>query len=195
MKNIIKTIIPSSTAVMMTLFLPIIASIYFAVTHFADKMTAAGDMAYIEAQHDLLGRFFINENLVNGFNRLMDFVFWGVIALVVMVLIWVISSIRVSIKNHYAQEEFTNFRANKFLWHQNFFVVFVLRTILIVLIGYSFLAILGKVLPRLSVDISSVVGSFNAVNLRQALVSVVILIGYQLLVITSIKIFKHLQAD
>ena len=137
MKNVIKTILPSPVAVLLTLFLPVIASVYLIVTHYAEQVITSEETAYTVAQNQVLGKLFFSTSLIDSFNRIMDFVFWGVIAFVVMIIIWAIGYIKVTVKNHYAQEDFTNFQEDKLLWHEHFVVVIMLKIISICLIIYS----------------------------------------------------------
>jgi hypothetical protein len=178
-----------------TFFLPILASIYFITTHYADQYTKLEEMAYTEAQQNFLGNLFLKQQMIEWFNRLMDFVFWGIIGIIVMVLVWAFSAIRIAIKNHYAQEDFANFQTERTIWHEHFFTVLVLKVALVILITYTTLLIIGRALPRLSVDVARATDAFSATTLLQALMTGATIVGYQLLIICCVKIFKHLQAD
>lgn len=176
------------------LALPLVLTIYFIVTQYSDRFVVEQNISYFDVQNNWLGRLFLDQKWLEWFNRFMDFAFWGMAALVVLILVWAVSSVKVSFKNHYAQQSFTNFMADKKSWHGQFFVVLGLKASLVVLIIYSVLAIVGKIIPQLAANISLALQVAHWPTVRPVVIAFITIVGYQFVIATCIKTFKHLRA-
>lgn len=191
----LKTILPSAAVFSALFALPIALIIYFVVSQYSDRFILEQNITYFDVQNNWLGQAFIDQKWLEWFNRFMDFAFWGVAALVILLLVWAISSAKIAFKNHYAQENFTNFSVNKSSWHGHFFTVFVLKAILIAIIVYAVLAVVGKQIPVLSIQVSVALFDTTWTSIYPAMLTGFVLVGYQLLIVICIKLFKHLRAN
>mgnify|MGYP001032057690 CR=1 FL=1 len=194
LSSYLKNILPSPAVFASFFVLPLILTIYFTVTQYSDRFIVEQDISYFDVQNNWLGQVFLDQKWIDWFNRFMDFAFWGMAALIVIIAIWAITSAKISFKNHYAQEDFNNFHVSKSSWHGHFFIVFLLKCSLVVIVIYSMLSVIGKVVPQLSVAIALALQEFTWQTVYPVLLSCIALVAYQFLFTSSIKIFKHLRA-
>lgn len=195
MKSSLSKLLPSPTVTVSLLSLPIVLTLYFVITKYSQDFVIEQDLTYLDVQNNWLGQVLVQQSYLEWFNRFMDFAFWGVLALVVIVGVWAVGAMRISFKNHFAQEDFVNFKENKASWHGNFFIVLLLRIILGILILYSFFAIAGRYIPLLSVGVSELVAGVRSDGIQNIVVSFAAIFGYQYLIAVTVKIFKYLRAE
>lgn len=195
MKNNLLKLLPSITVTLSLFVLPLVLTFYFIFTQYSQNFIAEQEITYFDVQSSWLGQLVVGQQYLTWFNRFMDFAFWGVLALVVLVGIWAFGSTKVSLQNHYAQEGFQNFRQNKVSWHERFFVVFLLRCSLVILILYSLFAIAGKYIPQLSANISQALIDREINSYVSVLFVFLILFAYQYLIAVCVKLFKYLSAE
>lgn len=195
MKKRYRELLPSGAATLGMLALPLVLTLYFVITRYSQEFIASTQVNYFDVQESLLTQWFISQAWLEWFNRFMDFAFWGVIALIVIMCAWAYSSTKVALSNHYTQQEFANFKTTKTAWHEKFFIVLIIKVILIVLVLYSIFAIIGKSIPQLAASISAVVYDFNVAGLKSPIVAFLAIFIYQYLIASSIKIFKHLSSE
>jgi hypothetical protein len=191
----LKSIFPGPAIIASFFALPLVLTMYFVVTQYSDRFILEQNVSYFDVQSNWLGQFILDQKWLDWFNRFMDFAFWGIGALIVLVGLWAISSAKVSFKNHYAQEDFKNFSASKSSWHSKFFIVLLLKIVLVVLFTYSILAIVGKLIPQLSLTVSGALQEVSWATIYPVLLVCLGIIAYQFLLVTSIKLFKHLRAE
>ena len=194
-QSILKYLLPSPAVAVSLLVLPSALSLYFLVTQYSDRFVAEQDVSYLDVQSSWLSRLFLDQSWLSWFNRFMDFALWGLLAIAVLVAIWFFGSAKVAVKNHYAQEDFKNFRASKNSWHGKFFVVAFLKFLLIIVQIYSVLSIVARLTPRLSVDISFLLQGFSRQGLITVLVTCAYMILLQLSIVVSFKLFKLLRSE
>ena len=144
-QNILKYILPSPAVAVSLFILPFVLSVYFLATQYSDRFVSEQDISYLDVQSSWLSRLFLDQSWLSWFNRFMDFALWGLLAIVILFAIWFFGSAKVAVKNHYAQEDFRNFKASKNSWHGQFFVVALLKFLLIIVILYSFLSIVTQI--------------------------------------------------
>lgn len=195
MKNNFFSLLPSRAATLSLLALPSLLTFYFVATQYSQNFIVEQEITYFEVQSNWLGQLVLDQQYLEWFNRFMDFAFWGMLALVVLIIAWAFGSSRTSLQNHYAQERFQNFHESKVHWHEHFFVVLFLKSILVVLIVYSFFAIIGKYIPQLSANISTLLASPVTHNYMSVALTFCVLFVYQYVIAASIKLFKHMKAE
>ncbi len=195
MRKYFSAIFPSLAALLATLVLPIGLAVYYVVTGYSSSYVAEQNINYFDVQGNFLGTAFLEQGWISWFNRFMDFAIWGILAAVVLVGIWLVSSAKVATKNHYAQEDFKNFQSSQTSWHSHFFVVALLKFILVAVIIYSVLAIVGKSVPQLQTTITIVLNQFSWEGVKAAVLAGLSIVLLQCMIIASIKTFKHLSLD
>ncbi|MDQ5913035.1 MAG: hypothetical protein QG659_457, partial [Patescibacteria group bacterium] len=115
MKNILK-LFPSPATTLSLFILPVLFSIYYVVTKFSDRFIAEQEITYFDVQNSWTGQFFVTQTWLEWFNRFMDFALWGMLAAIILIFAWFVSSARTALSNHEAVEEFKNFREEKSSW-------------------------------------------------------------------------------
>lgn len=193
--NYIKHILPSIPVCIGLLIVPLLLTTYFVVTQFSDQFIAENSADFYSVQNEWLNPIFINSDWINWVNRFMDFAFWGMLALIVMVIGWSISSAKVAFKNHYAIEEFANFRESRISWHSQFYVVSFLKIATLIIMVYAIIAVLALQAPQLSLDVSIMLKKFSTQALKDVVLTASTLYLYSLLAVAAFKTFRYLRAD
>ncbi len=194
MKNILK-LFPSPATTLSLFILPVLFSIYYVVTKFSDRFIAEQEITYFDVQNSWTGQFFVTQTWLEWFNRFMDFALWGMLAAIILIFAWFVSSARTALSNHEAVEEFKNFREEKSSWQQNFIIVSVVKFVLVVMMVITFFALLGQAIPLLGMNISSILDNYTLSALWALAYSVLLVVFLQFLLITCVKIFKITRVD
>lgn len=195
MKNNLLKLFPSATTATLLFALPIILAFYFIISRYSQDFITQQQINYFDVQNNWLGQVFINQEWLSWFNRFMDFAIWGVLAAVVLLGMWLFSAGRVSMQNHYAQQEFTNFRVPKNTWHTHFLVVITLKLLLVLVIIVSLFSLIAQAIPLLDTNISYMLQSFSWQKLWQVIVAGLLIVFLEYLIATCIKLFKTIHAD
>jgi hypothetical protein len=182
MKNILK-LFPSSATTLSLFILPVLFSIYYVVTKFSDRFITEQEITYFDVQNSWTGQFFVTQTWLEWFNRFMDFALWGMLAAIILILAWFVSSARTALSNHEAVEEFKNFREEKSSWQQNFIIVSVVKFVLVVMMVITFFALLGQAIPLLGMNISSILDNYT--------LSALWALAYSVLLVVFSAIFAH----
>ncbi len=194
MKNILK-LFPSPATTLSLFILPVLFSIYYVVTKFSDRFITEQEITYFDVQNSWTGQFFVTQTWLEWFNRFMDFALWGMLAAIILILAWFVSSARTALSNHEAVEEFKNFREEKSSWQENFIVVAIVKFVLVVMMVITFFALLGQAIPLLGMNISSILDYYTLGALWALAYSVILVVFLQFLFITCVKIFKITRVD
>lgn len=194
MKNILK-LFPTPAVTLSLFILPVLFSIYYVVSKFSDRFISEQEITYFDVQNSWTGQFFVTQAWLEWFNRFMDFALWGMLAAIILILAWFVSSAKTAISNHEAVEGFKNFREQKNSWHQNFVVVAIVKVLLVIMMAITFFALLGQAIPLLGMNVSSIIESYNLSALWALLYSILLVVFLQFLFITLIKIFKITRVD
>jgi hypothetical protein len=195
-RSYLQAILPTTAVAVSLLVLPFVLTVYFVVSQYSNRFILEQEVTYLDVQNNWLGQIMLNQSWVEYFNRFMDFAFWGFAAFIVLILAWAIGSTKVAFKNHYAAQEFNNFQVNKSTWHGSFFIVLVLKVMLVGIMLYALLAIIGRQAPALSAHISILLqGRVTWVALQPVLLSNAYIFLLQYVIAVSLKSFKHLQAN
>ena len=194
MKNILK-LFPSSATTLSLFILPVLFSIYYVVTKFSDRFITEQEITYFDVQNSWTGQFFVTQTWLEWFNRFMDFALWGMLAAIILILAWFVSSARTALSNHEAVEEFKNFREEKSSWQENFIVVAIVKFVLVVMMVITFFALLGQAIPLLGMNISSILDNYSLSAIWALTYSVLLVVFLQFMFITCVKIFKITRVD
>ncbi|MDQ5912664.1 MAG: hypothetical protein QG659_86 [Patescibacteria group bacterium] len=194
MKNILK-LFPSPAVTLSFFILPVVFSIYYVVTRFSDRFIAEQEITYFDVQNSLVGTFFVTQGWLDWFNRFMDFALWGMLAGMVLIAAWLISSARTAFKNHETETKFRNFTVSKESWHGQFIAVAAVKILLIVVMLFCFFSLLGQAIPLLAANIATLLQSITTSGVLATLYSVLIIVFLQFLFATSIRVFKLTHAD
>lgn len=169
----------------------LILTAYFFASQYSNQVITQQELSYYDVQQNWLGSFIMNQSWLDGLNRFMDFAFWGVAALVVMLIAWAFGSAKVAVGNHRAVESFVNFREEKRSWRGRFYVVLALRIGIVLLLAYLLIATLSRFIPELSVAVTMVLQSFTTSTLITLILACTVLYAVQYIALVAIKIFKH----
>ncbi len=194
MKNILK-LFPSLATTLSLFILPVLFSIYYVVTKFSDRFIAEQDITYFDVQNSWTGQFFVSQAWLDWFNRFMDFALWGMLAAIILIFAWFVSSARTAISNHEAVEEFKNLREQKLSWQQNFILVAIVKIVLVIMMVVTLFALLGQAIPLLGMNISSILDHYTLGASWALAYSVLLVVFLQFLLITFVKIFKIIRVD
>ena len=194
MKNILK-LFPSPATTLSLFILPVLFSIYYVVTKFSDRFIAEQDITYFDVQNSWTGQFFVTQTWLEWFNRFMDFALWGMLAAIILIFAWFVSSARTALSNHEAVEEFKNFREEKSSWQENFIIVAIVKFVLVVMMVITFFALLGQAIPLLGMNISSILDNYSLSAIWALTYSVLLVVFLQFMFITCVKIFKITRVD
>ncbi len=194
MKNILK-LFPSPATTLSLFILPVLFSIYYVVTKFSDRFIAEQEITYFDVQNSWTGQFFVTQTWLEWFNRFMDFALWGMLAAIILIFAWFVSSARTALSNHEAVEEFKNFREEKSSWQENFIVVAIVKFVLVVMMVITFFALLGQAIPLLGMNISSILDNYSLSAIWALTYSVLLVVFLQFMFITCVKIFKITRVD
>ena len=195
MRKYLASFFPSAAAIISMLILPFLLTSYFVVTQYSDRFITEQGVSYADVQTNLLGKLLLNQNLIDMFNRFTDFAVWGIVAIVVLIVLWVFGNAKVSLQNHYTQEEFKNFNVSKQAWHQHFFVVAMLKISLIAVAMYAFMVIIVKIIPLLATNLSVASETLSQTNIWPVVQAELYLFLLQVLIVTCLKVFRHVRAD
>ena len=176
MKNLLK-LFPSPAVILSFFALPLIFTIYFVVTRFSDQFIAKQDLTYFDVQNSLIGQLFITQAWLDWFNRFMDFALWGMLAGLVLVIAWLISSAKTALANHEAEEGFRNFSVSKETWHGQFVAVAIVKILLIIVMIFCLFSLLGQAIPMLASNITNLIQGITQAGII-ALISTVFLIVF-----------------
>jgi hypothetical protein len=194
MKNILK-LFPSPATTLSLFILPVLFSIYYVVTKFSDRFITEQEITYFDVQNSWTGQFFVTQTWLEWFNRFMDFALWGMLAAIILIFAWFVSSARTALSNHEAVEEFKNFREEKSSWQENFIVVAIVKFVLVVMMVITFFALLGQAIPLLGMNISSILDNYSLSAIWALTYSVLLVVFLQFMFITCVKIFKITRVD
>lgn len=194
-KSFLGNIIPDAFVLVVVAITPILLTVLLYARQYTNAVYRDGQVSIAEIENNWVNRTLQQLPLVEVLNRIVDFAFWGFVGLLCFLIIWVVASVKVSVENHYATEDFVNFQEDKVSWHQRYVVVAILKGVLLAISAYSVVIILVRYIPRLSVE----VGKMFVTSFPSSLVGVskiaVIIWSYLMVTAIAIKTFKHLRSD
>lgn len=192
----IKAILPSP-AVFVSLFIaPLLLTLYFVLTRYSDRFLATQGVDYEAIQDNVLAVFFISGEWAQWLTRFMDFAFWGVLALIAILIAWGISVARTTVENHVTEQSFYNFKTAQKDWHGNFVMVTIIKVLLLLVMVYSVFQLIARAVPQLAAGIGSiVVEGVSADSVLQVTLGALLIVALQLLFVMAYKMFKITQID
>lgn len=188
-------LLPSPATVASLFILPLVLTAYFLTTRYSEQVIASGQVSYLDFQSSFLANFFFSQAWVNWFNELLDFAIWGVVAAIVLVLIWAFGATRVAVENHYAEESFLHFKASKTTWHGKFWAVMSIRVLLVIISVYCIIKILVQTIPELAQDVEKALHAFGTDNSIAVLAAILKMVFLQYIIVLCISLFGHLNSE
>lgn len=192
---IITTILPPLYTALLCLVLPLFLTVYFWILRYREAFTSSENFDYFATQQDFLGRLLISEKLASALDTFINFAFWGVLAAIVLVVVWLVSAARVTIANHGAVGQFRNFRVSKSDWHGKFAVTATLKIIILGFIVYCIISILVKAIPGVSVTVSHFISQSDFGKGLQLILANGRLFLLQIGVIVAIRIYRRIEIE
>lgn len=184
------------SSTLLLFLLPILLSLYYVVTRYSENFVAEQQLTYFDVQNNWLGQVFLDQRWLDWFNRFMDFAFWGVLGMITLLGLWLFSAAKVSIKNHYEEENFRNFNIPKDTWHSHFIVVVIVKIVVAIMALISSFSLIAQALPLLETNIIIILQQgFTMSRLWQAMVAGLFIVFLQYLFFVSVKIFKLVHGD
>lgn len=194
-KSFLGNVIPDAFVLVVVTITPILLSLLLYARQYTNAIYRDGQVSIAEIENNWFNRTLQQVPLVEVLNRTVDFAFWGFVGLLCFLIIWVIASVKVSVENHYATEDFVNFKEDKLLWHQRYYVVAFLKGVLLVIAAYSIITILVRSIPMLSVEVGKMFVTSFPGNLVGVGKVCLVIWAYLLVTAIAIKTFKHLRSD
>lgn len=143
----------------------IVLIVYFIVTLYSNSFVQTSSLTIFEdAQNDFLTRMLVYAPWVGWIDRSLDFLFWGAIAAIGIVIAWAVSSTKVSIANHKIIQQSSNFSGTSKQWNKGFAAALGLRIILVFIALYMAGALITKFMPNLSGSIGLLLYRPNVIN-------------------------------
>lgn len=195
MLSYVKNLLPSPVVLLYGLIVPTIISLYVFVDRSLINTVNSSEVNYFSFADSWLGTIIIDQSWQIWLARALDFVLWGVIGGLILLMFWVISSSRIAIHNHKVQEKFVNFNIPKGTWHSHFAVIALVKALILFLIIYCLGILVFSALPPV-IDSASTLS--NGIDLSSGLslgLSIGFMILMQYLVVFAIKLFRSIEVD
>jgi len=195
MKRYLKAVLPTPAMWVGFLILPTFLTVYFLVSRYSDQFIKTQGIDYVAVQNNVLAQLYITGSLANFFTRFMDFAFWGVLATIAILIAWSIGLAKTTLYNHTTEQQFTNFNQSSKSWHTNFVTVLVIKLLLVVLMIYFVFQIILTAIPTLASGIAACVLELGLPALVSVTTGYLLLVVFQALLVTSVRLFKTTQAE
>lgn len=193
LKQTLKQIVPKPSIWLGLLAVPLALSGYFLTKLYSNKFVLEQDFGYFDVQNSFVRTLLFDNSISEWFTRASDFLFWGVLAAIILVISWAVSAARTTKANHQAVEQFQNFNTSASSWHTHFVVQVVIKVLLAAIALYLMFALTFSLIPSLIevsaalIDKTGGIAPVVLVNLRIYL--------YVLGVATAIKAFRHIAVE
>jgi len=195
-KNYLRALLPSSAWLAGVAGVVVLLIAYFFVAQYSDVfIEREGIGAFETAGQDPLARFLFYTPWAMWVDRALDFLFWGVIAAIVIVLAWAVGASKTSFANHKLVEKFQNFNADARQWNQSFMVAVILRVLLAFIGLYLLGAVITRFVPNLSVAVDTILYKRTLGNILDGFLKAFFLWLAVAAIISCIKIFRHIEID
>lgn len=195
-KNYLHALLPSGAWMAGVAGLVALLAAYFVVAQYSNVfIEREGIGAFEAAGQSPLAKFLFYTPWAMWVDRALDFFFWGVIAAIIIVLVWAIGASKTSFANHKLVEKFQNFSADSQQWNQGFAVAVILRVLLVFIGLYLTGATITRFVPNLSVAVDVILYKQSPQNILQGLLKASILWLAMAAIISCIKIFRHIEID
>lgn len=192
-RQTLQLIVPKPSILVGLLAVPIGMSGYFFVTLYSNKFLLEQEVGYFDVQNSFVRTLLFDNSISEWFTRASDFLFWGVLAAITLVIAWAVSAAKTTKANHEAVQQFQNFSSSASSWHTHFIVQIVAKILLVIISFYLLFALMFSLTPALIetsaalIDKSGGIADVLLVNLKIYL--------YVIGVATAIKAFRHITVE
>lgn len=192
-RQILKTIVPKPSIWLGLLTVPLVLSGYFLTKLYSNKFVLEQDFGYFDVQNSFVRTLLFDNSISEWFTRASDFLFWGVLAAIILVIAWAVSAAKTTKANHEAVQQFQNFSSSASSWHTHFIVQVVVKILLVIISFYLLFALMFSLTPALIetsaalIDKSGGIADVLLVNLKIYL--------YVIGVAIAIKAFRHITVE
>lgn len=194
-RSYLERIFPSAFVTLSLTLLPIILAGYYTITRLSDQVANSDSLNFADFQNNFLAIFFLSKSWVLWFNEALDFILWGAVAAIILVVIWAVGATRVAVDNHNAQTRFKHFRVDEGTWHSQFVIVVIIKVLLVAIALYCAVLILVQAIPQLGLSVERAVQSFSWNTFKQALFAGLAIFVLQYVIATCIRLFRSLRTD
>ena len=195
-KNYSRIFFPKSTTLLVFASLVILLTIYFFVSQYSSSfITNEGYAIFDGGDQNILVRVIFYLPWASWIDRSLDFIFWGVLAAIVLIIAWSISAAKTSFANHHLVEGFENFQESKQQWHRHFIVALFVKMLLIITSAYLAGATLFKLIPSLSTSVNDALTTTNLAQVSQVTLAALYLFFALFGIAICVKTFRHVKAD
>jgi|GEM_PF-3653496 len=195
MLSYIKNLLPRPIILIYGAILPLITSLYVFVDRSLNNTINTSEINYFSFADSTLGSIILEQSWQYWLTRAMDFVMWGAIGGIILLLFWVVSSSRIAVHNHKIQEEFVNFKVPRGSWHSHFATIALVKIIILFLIIYCLGITIFVALPAVIEAAAVLALNINMNSIINVLTSSVFIIFMQYLFVLGIKLFKNIHVD
>lgn len=195
MKKYLTLLLPSPAVAISLLSIPLAATVYFVFTQYSNKFIAEQSVDYFDIQNEIVRKLLFDNSFAASFNRFSDFAFWGILASIVIVVSWFFGVMKTTASNHTAVEGFNNFQTESSSWHRNFVIKIVIKVLLVIISLYTFIRLLSQFIPDISLAIGAQLRENTSENIKNIVIANVIAYLALLVIVTAIKMFRHINVE
>lgn len=189
----LKQLLPPIWVTLLLLVVPIGLTTYFVVTQYSNKFLVEQNVDYYQVNNSVVRSLLFDNKLADFLTRFSDFVFWGLLAAVILLVAWFIGVAKVTARNHAAVQSFTNFQADG-SWQRHFVIELIVKLILGVAIVMLTIVLYATLTPKLLGAVGDLLSSANGAVIHLLLANIYMYIGLFMLVI-SCRAFKRIQLN
>ncbi len=195
-KKYIRALLPTGAWLAGVTGLVVLLVAYFTAAQYSNVfIEREGVGAFETASQNPLSKFLFFTPWALWVDRALDFLFWGVIAAIVIVVAWAISASKTTFSNHNMVKNFQNFNADAGQWNQGFLTAIILRVLLVFIGLYSLGAVITRFAPGLSSSIGDLLYERTALTIAACVLHVIILWFAIVTIISCVKIFRHIEVN
>jgi len=191
----LKLFTPKPIVWVLALVLPITLSVYFFAVQYGNNYIASNEVGYDQLQQNALTRLLTGSQITGYFNRASDFILWGALAAVALLVAWVVSAARTTMANHSAVENFHNFRVTKSSWHGHFVTELTVKVLLAFLALYMVVLLLFKLIPDLSFAVGYLVDRVGVESSVRVAVQLAMIYVVQIVFVICVKATRAVEID
>lgn len=188
MRRYLQYMLPTPAMWVSTLILPTVLTIYFLVTQYGNSFIETQGLDYAAIQGNVLATVLLSGQIGDIITRAMDFVFWGVLASIGLLIFWGVSVARTSVQNNSAISSFANSGNND--WHQKVLVLVGVKIITVIIMIYALISLLTQAIPRLAIGTAEVLQSISLESFLVVLWGFALMILVQFVLLVGLRTFR-----
>lgn len=192
-RQTLKTVIPKPSVLIALLAAPIGLSGYFFVTLYSNKFLLEQEVGYFDVQNSFVRTLLFDNSISEWFTRASDFLFWGVVAAIILVIAWAVSAAKTTKANHAAVQQFQNFNDSTSSWHAHFVAQIVVKALLVVIGLYLLFSLIFSLTPSLIETSAAVID--NTGNIPSVLFVNLKIYLYAVGIAATTKAFRHIIVE